>query len=227
MRKSLENIMSQGGLDKISFNLIWSSAMNTSSEKILLTTRQFILYLVDIQNFAFQIFDARRLYEKPIEKYFGWRDLDKERFKSIIKRLKKRKIIEVYLKDSQEMIRLTGLGKAQIPFYLLKEMQSVVSRADWDGKWRIVVFDISNDKGKTRDIFRRQLMQIGFFQLQESVFVFPYDCTEEIRYLREILNLKPNVKYIVADSIESETDLVSEFIDRGIIPDSLRSKKRQ
>lgn len=191
--------------------------MSVTAEKFILTTRQFILYLIDINIFMFQIFDARKLYEKPIDEYFAWRNLDEERFKLIIKRLKQRKIIKIYQKDNQEMIKLTKKGKAQIPHYLLEEMPSIKSQDDWDGKWRLVIFDIPNDKKKTRDAFRRKLLEFGFYLLQESVFVFPYDCTEEIKYLRELFDLKSQVKYIIAETIEAEIDLVSEFIDRGIL----------
>lgn len=200
--------------------------MNTAAEKFLLTTRQFILYLVDINTFMFQIFDARKLYEKPLDDYFVWRDLDKERFKSIIKRLKRRKMIEIYQKDNREMIKLTKKGKAQIPHYLLEEVKPIEPQNIWDSKWRLVIFDIPNDKRKTRDAFRRKLIEFGFYLLQESVFVFPYDCAEEIRYLRELFNIKSHVKYIVADTIEAEIDLVSEFIERGILTDNSENLKK-
>lgn len=195
--------------------------MKSTAKKIILTTRQVILYLVDAHNFMYQIFDGSKHYEKEIDDYFVWREFDKDRFRQILNRLEKEKIIEVFHKDDQEIIKLTEKGKEKIPHYLAEEMPEI-SLSKWDGKWRIVLFDIPNEKNKTRDAFRRKLQEFGFFQLQKSIFVFPFDCAEEIRYLRDLYDIGPYVKYLVADIIESEIDLVSEFVDRGILKNRLK-----
>lgn len=195
--------------------------MKIAVRKALLTTRQVILYLVDAHNFMYQIFDGSKHYEKAIDDYFAWREFDKQRFRNVLNRLKKEKIIEIFHKNNEEMVKLTDKGKNLVPHYLTEEVKSIHQSAPWDGKWRLVIFDIPNDKRKTRDAFRRKLIEFGFYLLQESVFVFPYDCAEEIRYLRELFNIKSFVKYIVADTIEAEIDLVSEFIDRGILSENL------
>ncbi len=196
-------------------------------KKVILTTRQIMLYLIDAHNFMYQIFDGSKNYQKAIDDYFSWREFDKSRFRAILNRLKKEKIIEVFHKDNREIVELTQKGKNLVPNYLAREMPKV-AKTSWDGKWRIVLFDIPNTKGKTRDAFRRKLQEIGFYQIQKSVFVFPYDCAREISYLRDLYQIELYVKYLVADIIESEIDLVSEFVDRGILNQGkdLRSRKR-
>lgn len=68
-----------------------------------------------------------------------------------------------------------------------------------------------------RDVLRRKLEEIGFVKLQESIYVFPYDCLNEIEALKTLFYIKPYVQYVIADRIESETDLIDLFFDRGLV----------
>jgi len=43
----------------------------------------------------------------------------------------------------------------------------------WDGKWRIVGFDIEEKKRSLRNALRRSLYMLGFGMLQESLYVSP------------------------------------------------------
>lgn len=74
----------------------------------------------------------------------------------------------------------------------------------WDGKWRIIIFDIPQSLHKVRNTFRRRLKMANFFMLQKSIFVFPYECDEELEYLCEDLGLSEYVDIIIADSIKSK-----------------------
>lgn len=42
---------------------------------------------------------------------------------------------------------------------------------EWDGKWRIVIFDIPEERRIIRNLFRRNLKKWGFKQLQKSVWI--------------------------------------------------------
>ena len=50
----------------------------------------------------------------------------------------------------------------------------------------MVIFDIPEKKRMVRDIIREHLKTIGFKKLQQSVFVFPYPCEQEILALADI-----------------------------------------
>lgn len=47
--------------------------------------------------------------------------------------------------------------------------------------------------------------------MQESVFISPFDCVAEIKYLREILDIPHEVKLGLMDKIENEEELKSIF----------------
>src|SRR3989338_118105 len=91
---------------------------------------------------------------------------------------------------------MAGLNKNKIVILkeekgkkIVKEIQFDNLKIDkpkiWDGKWRIVIFDIpENERRRMRDAMRQKLQKIGFYQMQKSVWVFPYPCEKEIRLYR-------------------------------------------
>ena len=94
--------------------------------------------------------------------------------------------------------------------YNLNEM-AIKKPKRWDGKWRIVLFDIPEKIRKTRDIFRHHLNQLEFYEFQKSVFVHPFDCHDEIDYLIEFYNARKFVRFIVAESLDNELHLKKKF----------------
>ena len=47
--------------------------------------------------------------------------------------------------------------------------------------------------------------------MQKSVFLYPYDCKNEIDFILEIFEIKPYVRYIVAKDIDIALDLKQRF----------------
>jgi DNA-binding transcriptional regulator PaaX len=81
----------------------------------------------------------------------------------------------------------------------------------WDKKWRIVMFDINERKKKLRDELRLFLGRLGFERLQNSVWVYPYDCGELIALIKAHFMLGDEVLYITADNIENDQWLIDLF----------------
>ncbi len=65
----------------------------------------------------------------------------------------------------------------------------------WDGKWRIVFFDIPEKKRKARNALREKLRDLGFCEMQKSILVLPYECQDEINFVVSVFNIKPYVQY--------------------------------
>ncbi|MEK7635480.1 MAG: hypothetical protein AAB405_00055 [Patescibacteria group bacterium] len=80
-----------------------------------------------------------------------------------------------------------------------------------DGYWRIVMFDIPNKYRWTRDIFRKKLRMMGFYQLQESVFVLPYLCEKEVELIAEILGIRDFIYLIKTVDFNNNEYLKKEF----------------
>ncbi|MFH0803948.1 MAG: hypothetical protein V1877_02435 [Candidatus Tagabacteria bacterium] len=140
-----------------------------------------------------------------------WREINKQSLKRAIKNLYESKLItEKQNPDGTITIILTSEGKKKALTYDLDKMQ-IKKPAKWDKRWRIVLFDIPNSRKKIRDILRFHLKRLGFFEFQESVFVYPYDCRDEIDYLIEFYDIRKFVRFIIADSIDTELHLKSYF----------------
>lgn len=179
-------------------------------------SKQILLSFVDVYRWIIPIFDKRGIYRIPIKYYDKFRDKNKEHFYHEMSRLKKSKFIKKYFDGKNYYLELTSKGKKQIKSYLTQDLE-IKKPARWDKKWRIVIYDIANDKKDKREILRQKLDSLGFLKLQESVYVFPFDCLNEVNLLKEMYYLGPSVQYLVVERVESEIDLLSRFYDREIL----------
>lgn len=193
-------------------------ASEQEKEKIKLTVREILLNLLDISVTGLDIFDGYHLYRKEIQNYRNWRELEKENFSKACWRLEKQGYIKHYQanKKFSLVFKLTTKGKKRAFKYLTNELKINIPK-NWDRKWRIVIFDVPKDKKQLRDIIRAVLKRLGFFQLQKSVFVYPFDCREAIAALKYFYNCSGYLQYIIAEEVENEIDLVNLFYDQGIL----------
>src|SRR3989338_612058 len=75
-----------------------------------------------------------------------------------ISRLKDKGLIEFVTKNGKTFARLTDNGKQRLKCYQLGEM-IIKQPKHWDGRWRIVIFDIKEMNRRKRDQLRLQLRQ--------------------------------------------------------------------
>ena len=75
----------------------------------------------------------------------------------------------------------TKKGKLKALDFKLENIKN--KKEKWDGRWRMVAFDIPEKYRKGRDSLRWKLKKIGFCEMQKSVLITPYDCEAEIRIL--------------------------------------------
>ncbi len=106
--------------------------------------------------------------------------------------------------------RLTALGRRHIARISLGDLQ-IHKPLRWDGRWRIVIFDVEEKKQNDRAKIRRLLQRLGFLLLQRSVWVYPYDCEEIIALIKTDMRTGRNVLYIIADAIEYDRPLREHF----------------
>jgi len=100
--------------------------------------------------------------------------------------LKKRGLIEMQRDGHDVRMALTKKGKQLAGKYQIDDL-SIVRPKKWDKKWRLIIFDIPATSNIIRDVFRGKLKEFGFYRLQKSIWVYPFECKEEIKLLREFL----------------------------------------
>ncbi len=120
-----------------------------------------------------------------------------------IKRLRDKGLVAWKETEKGVFLRLTEGGERTLRLIERNEFKSIKPRK-WDGKWRIIIFDIREKRKGTREKFRKKLQQIGFLKLQNSVWVFPYNCEEIITLIKADYKIGKEILYIIADSIEND-----------------------
>lgn len=113
--------------------------------------------------------------------------------------------------DGTIQLELIEAGNKRILQYKFEEM-SISAPNQWDGLWRIVIFDIPDKKKQAREALRIKLKTLGFYKLQESIFVHPYDCKNEVDFIKEFYNIRPFVKFIIAKDIDDDFKLRKIFL---------------
>ena len=127
---------------------------------------------------------------------------------SVIGRARRRLVDKGLLTKDKGFFRLTPKGASSVA---LLEAQYSVKRPRWDGRWRVLIFDIPEYRKSVRDKIRRTLMGIGFVRLQDSVWIYPYDCEDLIVLLKADFKIGKDVLYMVVDELEGDWKLRKEF----------------
>lgn len=144
----------------------------------------------------------------PMDRKSAWKGYMSEA-KRTADRLEKKGWAESVATADGRGIIITDEGRKQVMTYLIGQVP--IKRGKWDGKWRIIFFDISNRERNKRDRLRNTLKNLGCRELLESTYVTPYECKAEIDYLREALDIRDGVRIGVLESIEGEEELKKEF----------------
>ena len=113
-------------------------------------------------------------------------------------------------RDGRGYLRLTSDGKRALRQMELADFKTKKPRR-WDKKWRVIIFDIKEQKHSLRDKIRNTLVCIGFKRLQHSVWVYPYDCEDLITLLKADFRIGKDVLYLIVDKVENDTFLKKEF----------------
>ena len=150
---------------------------------------------------AIGYFSGNKKYKKYDQKYY---------VNSVVGGLLKKDLIKLEIKNGKKYIRLTKKGEQELARLELNDFK-IKKPKKWDKKWRIVIFDIKETRKGTRTILRSTLSRLGFVKLQNSVWVFPYDCKELIVMMKSSLFLGKDVLYMTVEKIENDKWLKEVF----------------
>jgi len=126
-------------------------------------------------------------------------------------RLRNEGCIEIHKKNHQIYISLTEKGRKRAGIYQINDL-SIKQLKKWDRNWRLILFDIEEFKRTKRDAFRGILKNLGIKPIQQSVWMYPYECRDEINLLRDFFGLKQReLRYVVTNSIGDDSEWRKEF----------------
>jgi len=125
-------------------------------------------------------------------------------------RLREKGFIEIVEINGKKVARITSKGESKLDF-LDKHNFKLKIPKKWDGRWRVVIFDIKESRSKIRFLLRKTLSQIGFIRLQNSVWLYPYDCEDLISLLKADFKIGKDVLYMIVEKLENDWHLRKTF----------------
>lgn len=118
-----------------------------------------------------------------------------------LEKLIKDGLIKVINDDGESKLSLTIKGERELEKgRLIVELEG----GKWDGKWRIVIFDILEKRRRVRGQLRLELQELGFKKMQNSAWITPYDCGDYIYLVKTDLRLGPSIVFFEVSKIEDE-----------------------
>lgn len=155
------------------------------SNLILLSLEKAVDGYVRLEDFLYNTHIYARGYERPLKKSI---------ISQALKRLREKDLVEEALSSNGLAYKLSIAGKELLYFQQDDEK-------NWDGKWRIIIFDIPESQRKIRRILRGKLREWGFVVWQKSVWGTRRNIMAKLKNL--ILELKINqwVALIESDNV--------------------------
>ncbi len=123
--------------------------------------------------------------------------------KSVIDRSRERLLKHGFLKYIDGRLQLTDKGVAELQ-KLERANFSLKKPKKWDGLWRVLIFDVPESMRSTREKLRRTLRSVGFIRLQDSVWLYPYDCEDFVVLLKSDFKIGKNMLYLIVESMEND-----------------------
>lgn len=135
---------------------------------------------------------------------------EREKIRRAIDRLENKKYVKKYKKEGTDIIEITENGKKEVLKYKLDEIK-IKEQKRWDGIWRIIMFDIPEKHKTARDGLTLKLIKMGCAPIQKSVFVTPYKCEKEIKFIGEYFGVSKYIILLETNKISNENSLKDEF----------------
>ena len=135
----------------------------------------------------------------------------KNQVKTSLSRLAYKGQVVFVEKGGQRYARITPAGERALKYLEQKSQLQLQKNKRWDKQWRVIIFDIPERRRGTRDRLRLVMKEAGFYRLQDSVWLYPYDCEDFISLLKADLKIGSSVLYMVVDQIENDSKLKQHF----------------
>ena len=91
------------------------------------------------------------------------------------------------------------------------ERTAIAKKRKWDRRWRVVIFDIPERRKSVRASLRRFMNEYGFVRLQDSVWIYPYDCEDLIALAKANFRVGADVLYMIVERLEHDKHLREHF----------------
>ncbi|MCX6811029.1 MAG: hypothetical protein NTY30_04870 [Candidatus Berkelbacteria bacterium] len=145
------------------------------------------------------------LDQKTLYSDLNSRGYDREIISTYVRRLVNSGHLEAIEESGKRSVRLTRKGK-------VKRLEKT-NESSADGKWRVISYDIPDDRKPLRIALTRSLRRIGYKPVQKSLWVCPFNKADEIEILISELGINIFVANFKVESSDIEEHLRELFDD--------------
>lgn len=129
--------------------------------------------------------------------------------KSALGRLAAKGLVTFVEEDGKRYARITEKGERMLQ--IETERTAIMKKRKWDRRWRVVIFDVPERRKSVRDRLRRFMGEYGFVRLQDSVWIYPYDCEELIALAKAEFRIGADALYMIVERLERDKHLREHF----------------
>ena len=121
--------------------------------------------------------------------------------------LRRQNLVNFNYQGKQIYISLTKEGRKKAKKYNIDNLR-IKKPKKWDGKWRLLIFDIRDKHKIKREALRGKLKELGFYKLQKSVWACPYNFDREVNALRDFFGFGyEEMRVVTASKIENDREI--------------------
>src|SRR3989338_6147340 len=135
----------------------------------------------------------------------------KHQVNDALMRLARKGLVVFIIENGRKLARITPAGQRVLVLEEQKTALQLQRKKRWDKRWRVVIFDIPEYRRGTRDKLRLTMRTSGFYRLQDSVWLYPYDCEDFMTLVKADLKIGNAILYMVVEKIENDVKIKEAF----------------
>ncbi|WP_144510158.1 phenylacetic acid degradation operon negative regulatory protein PaaX [Bacillus sp. FJAT-22090] len=114
-----------------------------------------------------------------------------------VSRMMKQGWIDSEKKGNKSYYFLTSRGEARMEEAAIRIFKMMPN--EWDGKWRMLMYTIPEEKRQIRDELRKELLWSGFGSFSNGCWISPNNLEKEVEYLIEKYDIQNYVDFFVSE----------------------------
>lgn len=119
-------------------------------------------------------------------------------------RLEKDGLLKKRRKETKIFLHLTEKGKKIVRKH---RKSGKYSHRNWDGRWRVVIFDVPEKRAQARTYLRNYLKALGFGMVQRSTWITPYDFGRLIDHFSTKMKISDCIYHMTVTQFRGWKDL--------------------
>ncbi len=133
-----------------------------------------------------------------------------KQYSRAVKSLERQGYVAIRRTGRDERIHITPEGRMAFELYRARHLDTARPKK-WDGKWRVIIFDIDRKRSFLRNRLRNTLQGVGFVYVQHSVWAFPYPCEWLVQLIKVDCEVGTEVLFLTVEALEGDERLRQHF----------------